>query len=90
MGDKMNLVTEALQNGNVVLFHILIPGVEISTKDDVVAFMDDSNGTIRVILEETENLIKISKNNISDIHVNDNHYRLTMESGIEIRFDVFD
>ena len=89
MGDNMNLVTEALQNGNIVLFHILLPGVEISTKDDVVASMDDSNGIIRIVLEETESMIKISKADISDIHVDDNHYRLIMESGVEVRFDVF-
>lgn len=90
MGDNMSLVTEALQNGNVVLFHILISDVEISTKDDTVASMDDSNGMIRIILEETENMIKILKDDISDIHINDNHYRLIMKSGVEIRFDVFD
>ena len=89
MGDNMNIVTEALQNGNIVLFHILLPGVEISTKDDVVASMDDSNGVIRIVLEETESMIKFSKTDISDIHVDDNHYRLIMESGVEVRFDVF-
>ena len=89
MGDNMNLVTEALQNGNIVLFHILLPGVEISTKDDIVASMDDSNGVIRIVLEETESMIKFSKTDISDIRVDDNHYRLVMKSGVEVRFDVF-
>lgn len=85
----INLVTDALKNGSVVFFHIIIPGAEISTRDDTVALMDDCNDVIRIVLEETESIIKISKSDISDIHIDDNHYTLSMGSGIIIKFDVF-
>ena len=89
MGDNINLINEALQNGNTVLFHILIPGVEISTKDDVVAFMDNSDDVIRITLEETEMYFKITKSEIKNVEVNENHFRIIMEAGVEVRFDVF-
>ena len=90
MGDNINLINEALQNGNTVLFHILIPGVEISTKDDVVAFMDDSNDVIRITLEETEMYFMITKSDIKNVEVNENHFKIIMQSDVEIRLDVLE